>query len=183
MDVIGRFTGITRNLATNKVNISFEVEDGEAVEGYALLKDERVSFTAKKWRAKRSLDANGLLWKCLGEIAAALHADKWDIYLKMLKRYGVYTYVIVKPNAVEAMKRQWRECEVVGESNINGTEAVQMLCYFGSSTYDSKEFSTLLEGVISEMKEIGIPVPPSKEMLRAIEQLEARDEKQANKGN
>ena len=31
-----------------------------------------------------------------------------------------------------------------------------MQCYFGSSTYDSKEFSVLLNGVVNEAKELGI---------------------------
>ena len=41
-----------------------------------------------------------------------------------------------------------------------------MLCYFGSSTYDTKEFSVLLDGVISEMREMGIQTPTSEEMER-----------------
>ena len=44
-----------------------------------------------------------------------------------------------------------------------------MLCYFGSSTYDTKEFSVLLDGVISEMREIGLQPPPTEEMKRALE--------------
>ena len=133
---------------------------------------EKLSIEAKKYRKKRSLDANGLLWHCLGKIATSMNppVDKWDVYLQMLKRYGTYTYVCVKPNVVEAMKRQWRECEVVGEIDINGKKAVQLLCYFGSSTMDSKEFSVLLEGVISEMREMGIETPTSQEMKRALEQ-------------
>jgi hypothetical protein len=73
---------------------------------------------------------------------------------------------------VDAMKLQWRECEVIGEIDINGTKAVQMLCYFGSSTLDTKEFSVLLDGVISEMKEIGLETPTSQDMKRVFEQWE-----------
>ena len=104
-------------------------------------------------------------------------ADKWDIYLQMLKRYGKYTYICVTPNVVDAMKAQWRECEIVGDIKINGKDAVQMLCYFGSSTYNTKEFSTLLEGVISEMREMGLQTPPTKEMRRALEEWERKHEK------
>ena len=73
---------------------------------------------------------------------------------------------------VEAVKQQWRESEVVGEIEINGKKAVQMLCYFGSSLYDTKEFSVLLEGVIEEMRQMGLETPTSKEMRMAIERLE-----------
>ena len=128
-----------------------------------------IEVDIKKFREKRSLNANRLLWDCLGEIAVALRTDKWNVYLMMLKRYGKYTYICVKPNVVESVKAQWRECEEIGEININGEKAVQLLCYFGSSTYDSKEFSVLLDGVISEMKEMGLKAPSEREFDMVIE--------------
>lgn len=132
-------------------------------------------FDVTEHKEKRSRDANALLWACLGELAGALKSDKWSVYLQMLKRYGQYTYICVKPKVVEAVKKQWRECEEIGHVNINGQDSVQMLCYFGSSTYNSKEFSTLLDGVISEMKEMGLETPADRELKRAIEQMEARE--------
>lgn len=131
-------------------------------------------FDITEHREKRSRDANALLWACLGELAGALRSDKWTVYLQMLKRYGQYTYICVKPKVVEAVKKQWRECEEIGHVNINGQDSVQMLCYFGSSTYNSKEFSTLLEGVISEMKEMGLETPADRELERAIKQMEEK---------
>lgn len=138
----------------------------ETIEKYV---DKDLDIELKIHREKRSLNANGLLWSCLGEIAVALQTDKWNVYLMMLKRYGKYTYICVKPNVVESVKAQWRECEEIGEININGKKAVQLLCYFGSSTYDSKEFSVLLDGVISEMKEIGLETPSEREFDMVIE--------------
>ena len=134
--------------------------------------EERLSIEVVKYRERRSLDANGLLWHCIGKLATALRADKWDIYLQMLKRYGQYTYVCIREHAVEAMKRQWRECEVVGEVTINGQKAVQLLCYYGSSTYNTQEFSALLDGVISEMKEIGLEPPMPADIKAALERYE-----------
>lgn len=121
-------------------------------------------------KEKRSVNANALLWRCLVEIASELRTDKWDVYLEMLKRYGTYTYICVKPKAVEAVKKQWRECEVIGDIKINGDDAVQMLCYYGSSTMNTKEFSVLLDGVISEMEGLGLETPADRDIQRAIEQ-------------
>lgn len=144
---------------------------------WLLSQDREKLFDVNPHREKRSRSANALLWACLGEIAAALRTDKWEVYLQMLKRYGKYTYICVKPNVVEAVKKQWRECEEIGHVNINGQDSVQMLCYFGSSTMDSREFSVLLDGVISEMKEMGIETPGQKELDRAIKEMEERDGK------
>ena len=175
MDATGKLQGISKNWQNGKFLVSFEVNENltqETIE--SLQRCEKLSITAKQFRKKRSLDANALLWSCLGEIAAALRTDKWEVYLQMLKRYGKYTYICVKPNVVDAMKAQWRECEEIGKIDINGKEAVQMLCYFGSSTYDSKEFSVLLDGVISEMREMGLQTPTSGDMKRALEQWGAK---------
>lgn len=107
-------------------------------------------------RKRRSLNANAYLWELLGRMAAVLKSDKDSVYLMMLERYGVYTHVCVKPAAVERVKQEWRTVRELGEVTINGQKAVQLQCYFGSHTYNSKEFSVLLEGVLSEAAELGI---------------------------
>lgn len=119
---------------------------------------KKVEISLGEIHKPRSLDANALLWSCIGDIALSLGADKWDIYLEMLKRYTKGIYLVVRPKAVESLKKQWRETEVIGEVEINGQKGVQCLCYRGSSHLDSKEFSVLLNGVISEMDEMDLPV-------------------------
>ena len=161
------------DIATRKWIISFEVED--APEVFDKTKDKLLNIDIKQFREGRSKDANALLWACIGEIAAALRTDKWSVYLLMLKRYGQYTYICVPPQAVDMVKRQWREVEEIGDIKINGRDAIQLLCYYGSSTYDTKQFSALLDGVISEMKEMGLQTPTSEEMRRSLEEWERRN--------
>ena len=60
---------------------------------------------------------------------------------------------------------------------INGRDAIQLLCYYGSSTYDTKQFSALLDGVISEMQEIGLEMPTSEEMRHCLEEWERKSQK------
>ena len=165
MESKARLVKAEPNVFKKTTHLTFEIDQMLDVSG---LEGKDLRLTAKIWRNKRSLDANGLLWVCLDKIASALNTDKWDVYLLMLKRYGKFTYILVKPNAVEYTKTIWRESEVIGEVDVNGTKSVQMLCYFGSSTYDSKEFSRLLNGVISEMKEMGLETPAEEEMDRML---------------
>lgn len=119
-------------------------------------------------KEKRSINANALLWHCIGQIAAKMRIDKWDVYLDMLKHYGTYTYVLCKPKAVDKMRELWRETEVLGEVTVGGEKAIQLLCYYGSSTMNTKEFSVLLDGVIQEMRNLGIEPPTSKQMEEAL---------------
>lgn len=161
--------------------VSFEMIDGDA-EAFEKLKDKDLDVEVKVHREHRSLDANKMLWACLGDMAKELQRDPWDLYLMMLKRYGQYTTLFVRPEAIEMLRRQWREIDEVGDTTIvnEDGEAQRMVylnCFFGSSTYDSKEFSHLLDGVISEMKEIGLTPPPSSDLKRAIERWEATHDK------
>lgn len=168
METKGKLNSIVKDWTTGKYLITFSIDslpaDIDEVKGC-----DALDITARKHRNKRSLNANALMWKCLGDIARVILSDKWSVYLEMLKRYGEYTYICIHPDAVEMLKRQWRECEEVGRLVVNDQEAVEMLCYYGSSTYDTKQFSRLLDGVISEMKEIGLETPSEEELRRSIE--------------
>ena len=183
MEFTGKLQSVSKDWKTGQWNITFTINEASAINEVNNIQScEKLSIKAVKHRNKRSLDANALLWDCLGKIAIAVNSDKWTIYLQMLKRYGKFTYICVKPNVVDAVKQQWRECEVIGNVTINGQEAVQMICYFGSSTLNTKEFSVLLDGVISEMDEMGIHRPPSDQMQRALEEWERRYGKVDNAG-
>lgn len=176
MKLTGKLQDVQRDWKSNRLNITFQIEEQPTEEINFWGTCEKLSISVDKFRKKRSLDANALLWACIGEIANVLRSDKWEVYLKLLRRYGQYTYICVKPNVVEAVKQQWRECEEIGEIDINGKKAVQLLCYFGSSTYNTQEFSVLLDGVMSEMRELGITPPATEEMRRALEQWEKRNQ-------
>lgn len=166
MEIKANVKSINYNPVTKKCEITLETDEKVDISG-----DLRVNMT--QWREKRSLSANALLWHMIGEIAHSLDADKWEIYLKMLRRYGKYTYIVVRPGqAVEAMKSQWRECEEIGEIDIKGQKGVQLLCYFGTSTMNTEEFSHFIEGVKSEMTEMGLQPPCSTDLRRAMEQYE-----------
>lgn len=170
METTGRLKNVTIDWETNNLIVSFEI--GTVPKDIHDLKDCLLDITAKKHRNRRSKNANALLWQCIGKMAASLQADKWDVYLKMLRRYGEFNYVIIRPDAVEMMKRQWRECEELGPISVNGKNGVQMIAYYGSSTYDTKQFARLLDGVISEMDDMGLETPTSEEMRRSLETWE-----------
>ena len=151
-------------LTTNENRLQLQQEVAELKQ--VISKGKELSVEVKQYRQKRSLDANALLWKMCSEIAAIIKSTKDEVYLEMLSRYGVFTHVIVKPEAVDRVIQEWRTVKVLGEVAVNGKTGVQLQCYYGSHTYDSKEFSVLLDGVISDAKELGIEVITPDEMVR-----------------
>ncbi len=114
------------------------------------------SIEIKTTRHGRSLNANAALWKMLAMMAEILHTSKDELYLDSLEKYGTFTHIVVKPEAVKRVMHEWKTVRELGKVKINGKTGVQLQCYYGSSQMDSKEFSTLLDGVITDAKELGI---------------------------
>jgi hypothetical protein len=77
--------------------------------------------------------------------------------------------MVIKPNALKKFKETWRECVEVGEIDINGQKAIQLQCFFGSSCYDTKEFTALLNGIIEDCKDLGIETATPDEVAHMIE--------------
>lgn len=123
----------------------------------------------KRHRERRSLNANALCWAVIGSIADILGVSDIEIYMQMLEQYGVKKYIVVKPDAVESVKPLFRSVEEMGSVIVDGKKGVQLKCVIGSSQYDTKQFSRLLEGVINESREIGGLVPDKNDVMAAID--------------
>lgn len=113
-----------------------------------------------EYRKKRSLNANAYAWALMEQIAQAINSTKDEVYLSMLERYGVFTHIVVKPNVLESIKREWRTVKELGEVKVNGKSGIQLQCFFGSSSYNTKEMSRLIDGIVSECKELDIETLP-----------------------
>lgn len=134
------------------------------------LKTGEYTVEVKRYREKRSLDANAYFWVLVGQIADKIHSDNESVYLDLLGRYGVYTHIVVKPNVVDKVKAEWRAVKELGEVNINGKKGIQLQCFFGSHTYDTKEMSRLIEGAVYEAKELGIDTRTPEEIALMTEE-------------
>ena len=165
----GKLKSIHKELLSENYIVSFEMEEGD-LEQADKIKDRELVITAETFKDLRSGEANRLLWDCIGKIAKFQGRDKWEVYLESLRKYGQYTYIQIIPEAFEAFKDNWRECEEIGRVVVDGVEKIEVLCYFGSSHYSTKEFAILLDGVIDDLTTCGLDRPLSKEMKRALEQ-------------
>jgi hypothetical protein len=85
----------------------------------------------------------------------------------------------IKTIAVDAYIDRWKRngkgwfCEVLGESKLNGY--TNIITYFGSSSYDTKEMSRLLEEIITDAKELGIDTLTPKQKAEMLASWEARN--------
>lgn len=122
------------------------------------------NYEIEKQRKKRSLDANALCWKLCTEIANVLRTDKESIYLDMLKKYGQSDIVSVVSTV--NVKGYFKYYEEFGKGTVNGKEFIHYKVFKGSSEYDTREMSILLDGIIDEAKALDIEViSPSERAL------------------
>lgn len=176
MKFYGKLFGISKDFETNKYIISFLMNEGN-LSFIDEIKDKALTVSANVFKKNRSNNANRLLWECIGQMAKAKKMDKWDVYLDALKHYGKYTYGVFRPQAVPDLKRIWREVEVIGEVECNGQTGIQCLLYYGSSTYDTKEFAAFLDCIFAEMEGMGLETPTQKELQRSLEEWEKLQKK------
>jgi hypothetical protein len=118
-----------------------------------------LAVEVKQYREKRSLDSNSYCWLLIGKIANVLRANQDDIYIEMLKRYGQREpkLLSVVSDAVDMVYRATRNhCTEVGESELNGKTFKHLAILIGSSQYNSKDMSILIEGIVSEAKLLNI---------------------------
>ena len=167
MEFTGEVKGIARDWETNKFNITFSINENSAVNEIDMLKDSKLSIKAVKHREKRSLDSNAYAWVLMQKIAEAVNSNKWDVYLELLQKYSrSFTHVIIKPEAIDRMKELYRTCVDLGEISVNGITGHQLQVYYGSSTFNTKEMSVFIDGIVSECKELGIETLPPEELER-----------------
>lgn len=158
MILTGKITGALIDFATGKPKLELSVNE---VNDFKQLVDDlkdkdKLSIDIKQHREKRSLNANNYAWKLLTEIANVVRANKEDIYLLMLKRYGQSEIISVLAHIpIGGYVKYYEEA---GESTLNGKLFKHYKVYKGSSEFDSREMSIFLDGITSEAKEMGIQV-------------------------
>lgn len=152
---------------SGKVTLTVEVDKGSiqvARELYDSLNGLDLSVTIKQWRERRSLNANAYCWKLCTEIANILRSDKESVYVKMLKDYG-QSEVVSVVSSVD-VSGYFKYYDVFGTGSANGKEFIHYRVYKGSSEYDTKEMSILLDGIIEVAKEMGIQTETPDEICK-----------------
>ena len=166
----GRIVDASIDFRTNKPKLVLEIN--EKFDFQQLVDDlgqaEKLSIEIKKYRQKRSLNANNYAWLLITEIANIVRLSKEEVYLDMLKHYGQSELVSVLSHI--PLRDYVKYCEEAGESTLNGKLFKHYRVYKGSSEFDTREMSIFIDGVVSEAKGLGIPT----ETPNQIAEMKAR---------
>lgn len=127
---------------------------------YDELHEVDVDVTVKKHREKRSLDANAYSWVLLDKLAEATGTPKSEIYRREVRDVGGNTETVcVREKSVQKLCDGWNKNGIgwqteVMDSKIDGCKNVVL--YYGSSTFDTKQMSRMIDNIVQDCKELGI---------------------------
>lgn len=124
---------------------------------------KKVSIEIK--RERRSVEANAYCWVLCQKLAEKLSDDgtlytQEQIYRHAIKQVIEPSYTLVEDKAVAAYIKAWNKngkgwiAEAMGEAALRNYTVVAV--YQGSSTYDSKQMSRLIDFLVDACREQGI---------------------------
>jgi hypothetical protein len=141
-----------------------------------LEEDKNYEITIDKEKNKRSNDANAYYWQLLGQLSAKVNVPPRDIYRTHIQDVGGnYQVFPIRDDAVESWLKIWESrglgwcAEIIGESKLRGYTNV--ICYYGSSVYDTRQMSRLIELLVQDCKQQGIETMTPAELVQLMESV------------
>ena len=170
MQTTGKLTGIVRDLETGKLIVSFIVDTPQI----DLKGGDTLDITAERHKEKRSLNANSYFHKLVQLIAAAVGSSNTEVKNRLIREYGAFLYEDDGNIPTYYVKFKYAE-KVLNYENMHFKpigfegEFVKMALMKGSHLYSTGEMSRLIDGTVSEAKELGIETmtPAELERLKA----------------
>ncbi len=150
--------------------------DGNPLAKLEALKDVQLDIEIRKHRARRSLSANAYFHVLVNKIAAETGESDDAVKVRLVLDYGTIDrdkdgkLVGFKlPQAVDPSK-YWPYVKYVETREENGKLFNCYLFYKHTSDMDTKEMARLIDGAISEARELGIETDTPEQLARFKEE-------------
>ena len=162
MQSIGILQDISIDYKTNKPKITLLLDQRESISSLEEIKDSKLSIEIKKHRKSRSIDANKYFWKLLQEVCEYKDIDTIEDYRRRVKELGIFKQFKIMEQDVKTFEKIWTDrgiawfCEIADTTYIGNTEFKIVNAYYGSSSYNSKQMSRLIDNLVQDCKAVGI---------------------------
>ena len=173
----GRLLDLSFTL-NGKQRLVIELDD-DFRQDFAALEGHDVRVEIKKWRKKRSLDANAYAWVLIDKIAQATGVPKTEVYRQAIREIGGVSDIVAVPdNAVDKFREGWSKQGIGWQTEILDSKPgyKRIVVYYGSSIYDTKQMSALIDSLVQEAQALGIETLPPAEIARLNSQWEERQD-------
>ena len=174
IEVTGRILDFSLDFLTGKPKITLELnEKQKATQGYEELKDcEKLSIKVEKHRKKRSINANNYAWQLMTKIAENQGITKEEVYRQQIKEIGVCRQVEIDEKAADTLIHSWSLhglgwfSERIDYGEHDGFVLINL--YYGSSTYNTKQMSRLIDNIVQDCHALGIETKTPDEIANMI---------------
>lgn len=176
MQTTGRITDLSIDFKTqnSKISLILDTRELEVIE--QLKNVEKLSIDLKRYRHKRSLEANSYCWVLCDKIAKEFCKDgtvvtKEQIYQDAIKQIGTFEPMIWEEKNYERCKEIW-ENQGLGflvQEVTKKDKCVKVHCYYGSSTYNTQEMSLLIELIVGLAESLGVETKSEAELNSMLE--------------
>ena len=145
----------------NGVWLCIKVNEPAPVREFILKKQDRLyDCEVKQHREKRSLDANAYCWTLLDKLAEALHSTKEELYLHKVREVGPYKDFSLTEDEAKTFRVAWERLGTGWPTEKvdydQDGDRVVIRAYYGSSTYNTKQMSRLIDSIVEDCKSVGI---------------------------
>lgn len=172
----GIINDISIDFNTRKPKISLLLDTNELSIVEELKNENKLNIELKKYRNPRSLDANKYFWKLLQEVCDYKDIDTIEDYKRRVKELGIFKQFKIMTQDVKTFEKIWTDrgiawfCEIVDTTYIGDTEFKIINAYYGSSSYNSKQMSRLIDNLVQDCKAVGIETKPQAEIDSLLKQ-------------
>ena len=171
MQTTGTIEEIKIDYNKRKSRISLLIDTDEISTIEQLKNEDKLNIELKKWYKKRSLDANAYCWVLCDKIAKELSKDgtiitKEFVYKDAIAQIGSFEPFIAQEKTFEHFKQIW-EKQGLGflvQEVSRKDKCVKVHCYYGSSTYNTKEMSLLIQLIVDLAKSLDIETKTPEEL-------------------
>lgn len=172
MQCTGKIVEVNKNVISDRWTVHLEINENVVNQLQTLAKRDKLSISIKKDVKRRSLDANAYFHVLVGKIADSLRISKIRCKNILICRYGQQDFntegkpIVLKANidVSSMLEQETLHCLPCGEKIENGTVINFYKVYRGSHTYNTEEMSILIDGTVSEAKELGIDTMSPREL-------------------
>lgn len=156
--MIGKLKDLTFTRNGNQI-LSVELR-ADYTEQFDELKDGDVNVEIKKYRPKRSLDANAYCWVLLNKLSAVVKRKPEDIYRDEIREIGGVSRIVCVPEEqAQDVSRGWCRNGIGWQAEQMPSKlpgCVNLILYLGSSEYDTAQMSDLIDLIIQDCQAVGI---------------------------
>ena len=128
----------------------------------------------KEYHERRSLDANAYFWKLADELAQAVGSTKEEVYREAIRNVGVWKDFKLEVDAVKTFCCMWNRGGTGWVTEqldyADGGEKIIVRAYYGSSEYNKKQMSRLIDNIVQDCKAVGIETLTPEELERLKEE-------------